>query len=87
MHSGADAVYIRLKKFGTDLVVEVEDNGRGFDFNEVCRRGDRMSGFGLKSMRERVEIIGGAFCLNSLPGTGTSIRFTFPLSEAASASS
>jgi signal transduction histidine kinase len=45
-----------------------------------------MSGFGLKSMRERVEIIGGSFCVNSLPGTGTSVRFTFPLSDAPSVS-
>lgn len=87
MHSRADAIHVRLKKFGHELVVEVEDNGRGFDFNKVSRRADRISGFGLRSMRERVEIIGGAFCLNSLPGTGTSIRFTFPLSEAPSVSS
>lgn len=79
MHSRADRVYVRLKKSGDDIVAEVEDNGRGFDFNEICRRGDRMSGFGLKSMRERVEIIGGAFHLDSLSGTGTRIRIAFPL--------
>ncbi|MFO7706700.1 MAG: PAS domain S-box protein [Desulfobacterales bacterium] len=86
-HSGADAIFVRLKKFGNDLVAEVEDNGCGFDFKEVCRRGDGMSGFGLRSMRERVEIIGGAFCLNSLPGTGTSIRIAFPLPDPSPASS
>jgi PAS domain S-box-containing protein len=79
MHSRADRVCVRLKKSGDDIVAEVEDNGRGFDFNEVYRRGDRMSGFGLKSMRERVEIIGGAFHLDSLSGTGTRIRIAFPL--------
>ncbi len=73
-----------MKKSGNDFVAEVEDNGRGFDFREVYRGGDRVSGFGLKRMRERVEIIGGSFCLNSLSGSGTSIRIVFPPSEGSS---
>ena len=78
-HSKADTIYIRLKKSGSSIEAEVEDNGRGFDFEEVLNPGDRMSGFGLKSMRERVEIIGGSFSLHSLAGTGTCIRIVFPV--------
>jgi len=81
MHSKADVIYIRLKKSGNYFEAEVEDNGRGFDFEEVSNSGDRRSGFGLKSMRERVEIIGGSFSLRSLSGTGTRIRITFPVGE------
>ncbi len=81
MHSKGDAIYIRLKKTGNYLEAEVEDNGCGFDFNEVANRGDNMMGYGLKSMRERVEIIGGSFSLYSLPGTGTCIRIGFEISE------
>ena len=77
MHSKGDAIYIRLKKTGNYLEAEVEDNGCGFDFQEVSNRGDNMIGYGLKSMRERVEIIGGSFSLYSLPGTGTCIRIGF----------
>jgi signal transduction histidine kinase len=77
LHSKADTVYIRLRKTANYLEVEVEDNGRGFDVNEVSNRGDRMSGYGLKSMRERVEITGGSFSVDSLPGTGTCIRIGF----------
>ena len=77
LHSKGDAIYIRLKKTGNYLEAEVEDNGCGFDFNEVSNRGDNMIGYGLKSMRERVEIIGGSFSLYSLPGTGTCIRIGF----------
>jgi PAS domain S-box-containing protein len=80
-HSKADTIYIRLKKSGNYIEAEVEDNGRGFDFEEVLNPGDRMSGFGLKSMRERVEIIGGSFSLHSLSGTGTCIRIAFPVGE------
>jgi PAS domain S-box-containing protein len=81
MHSKADTIYIRLKKTGNYFEAEVEDNGLGFDFNEVSNRVDRMSGYGLKSMRERVEIIGGSFSLHSLSGTGTCIRIAFPVGE------
>ncbi len=81
MHSKADTIYIRLKKTGNYFEAEVEDNGLGFDFNEVSNRVDRMSGYGLKSMQERVEIIGGSFSLHSLSGTGTCIRIAFPVGE------
>jgi len=70
-----------LKKTGNYFEAEVEDNGLGFDFNEVSNRVDRMSGYGLKSMQERVEIIGGSFSLHSLSGTGTCILIAFPVGE------
>jgi len=79
MHSKADTIYIRLKKSGNFFEAEVEDNGRGFDLEEVANRGDRISGYGLKSMRERVEIIGGSFSVHSLLTTGTRISITLPV--------
>jgi len=81
MHSKADTIYIRLKKSGNYFEAEVEDNGRGFDFNEVSNCSDRSSGFGLKSMRERVEIIGGSFSVHSLMGAGTRVHITVPVDE------
>jgi PAS domain S-box-containing protein len=81
MHSKADTIYIRLKKSGNYFEAEVEDNGRGFDCKQVFDRADRFSGFGLRSMRERVELIGGSFSLHSLSGTGTCIRIAFPVGE------
>jgi PAS domain S-box-containing protein len=81
MHSKADTIYIRMKKIGNYFEAEVEDNGRGFDFKAVSNQSDRSSGFGLKSMRERVEIIGGLFSLHSFSGTGTCIRIAFPVDE------
>jgi len=81
MHSKADTIYIRLKKSGNYFEAEVEDNGRGFDFKEVSNCSDRSSGFGLKSMRERVEIIGGSFSVHSLIGAGTRVRIAVPVDE------
>jgi PAS domain S-box-containing protein len=81
MHSKADMIYVRLKKSGNYFEAEVEDNGRGFDCKRVPNAEDRSTGFGLKSMRERVEIIGGSFSLHSAPGTGTCIHIAFPVDE------
>jgi len=81
MHSKADTIYIRLKKSGNYLEAEVEDNGCGFDFEEFSNGSGRSSGFGLKSMRERVEIIGGSFSVHSLMGAGTRVRIAVPVDE------
>jgi len=80
-HSLADTVYIRLKRSGNYLETEVEDNGHGFDLEQVYEQGDHLSGLGLRSMQERVEIIGGSFSVHSRFGAGTRIRITLPMSE------
>jgi signal transduction histidine kinase len=59
----------------------VEDNGQGFDLEQVYAREDHLSGLGLKSMQERVEIIGGSFSVHSGPGIGTRVHITLPLAE------
>ena len=81
-HGRADTVHIRLKRSTHGFEAEVEDNGCGFDFEELSASGDHARGFGLKSMRERVEIIGGAFTLTSSSGAGTRVRIALPAGEA-----
>ncbi len=83
-HSRADTLRIRLARSGSQFEFEVQDNGCGFDPNEVMGRQDRLSGFGLKSMQERAEICGGAFELRTRPEAGTSVRITLPDAAAAS---
>jgi signal transduction histidine kinase len=83
-HSRADTLRIRLARSGSQFEFEVQDNGCGFDPNEVMGRHDRLSGFGLKSMQERAEICGGAFELRTRPEAGTSVRITLPDAAAAS---
>mgnify|MGYP001427540002 CR=1 FL=1 len=68
------------------MVVEVEDDGRGFDVAETARRGDRADhALGLSSMRERMASLGGQFDLQSQPGRGTKVAFRVPLPREASA--
>jgi PAS domain S-box-containing protein len=77
-HSLAKHVYVRLMKDSDQAVLTVTDDGSGFDPANP-RRNDPLSGYGLKSMRERVEICRGEFQIESAPGRGTRIRARFPL--------
>jgi NarL family two-component system sensor histidine kinase LiaS len=68
-HAEADRVTVRLHTDGDAAVLEVVDNGRGFDA-AVMYAGTSM---GLQGMRERLAGIGGTFELESAPGEGTRI--------------
>lgn len=73
-HSGASRVSVRLAREGPSLRIAVEDDGRGFDLREV----DRLRHFGLQLMRERVELVGGLFKVDSSLGTGTQVTIQLP---------
>jgi signal transduction histidine kinase len=78
-HSGATRCRVALWNGIGTLMLEVQDNGRGFD---ATRQIDFVADhhFGLSTMRERVEVAGGTWCLESGPG-GTIIRASLPASE------
>jgi signal transduction histidine kinase len=71
-HGKAEVVRVELSNNGK-LVLRVADDGRGFD--PAAERG---SGFGLRSMRERVEALGGNLWVESRPGAGTTIEAIVP---------
>jgi signal transduction histidine kinase len=63
--------------------LEIVDNGLGFDTLEHPLGGDEMGGYGLLSMAERAEIVGGRLNIRSRPGSGTAVTATIPLPSAA----
>jgi len=72
-HSNATEVKLELKGDSENLCMEIGDNGKGFDvefFEDESR-------FGLKGMRERALAIGGSLVIDSQPGKGCMIRFTW----------
>ena len=73
-HSRADAVQLGLKKKNSRIELKVHDNGRGFDFSKAISLKASRRGFGLASMRERAELSGGAFAIDSSDGKGTTVR-------------
>jgi len=72
-HSEADSVRLLLRKVENKIELTVEDNGIGFD-PETAEKG-----MGLTSMRERTELSGGTFRIESTPGKGTTIRASWPV--------
>jgi PAS domain S-box-containing protein len=72
-HSKADLIRLILKKMDGRIVLTIEDNGAGFD-PETTKQG-----LGLTSMRERAELSGGTFEVESTVGTGTIIKASWTL--------
>ena len=72
-HSGAKNVEVRLRTDEEAILIEVTDDGRGFD-PESAR-----TGIGLVGMRERVEGLRGKIDLRSRPGEGTRVRVRVPV--------
>jgi two-component system, NarL family, sensor kinase len=62
--------------------LEIIDDGIGFDTFEHPLGADEMGGYGLLSMAERAEIVGGRLNIRSRPGSGTAVTATIPLPAA-----
>ena len=74
-HSGAVKARVHLLKLGDELLVTVYDEGAGFDVHDL----EKKEGLGIRSMEERVYLVGGRFEIHSKPGKGTRIEAYVPL--------
>jgi len=74
-HGGGDGQRVTLRRLNGELLVEVADHGKGFDAHTAMTDGH----LGIAGMRQRVEILGGTFSVESAPGEGTLIRASLPL--------
>lgn len=74
-HAQAEKVSIAGSVQGGEVVLEISDDGRGFEPETV----DNGSRYGLVGMRERTDMIGGEFQIISLREKGTTVRVTIPL--------
>jgi PAS domain S-box-containing protein len=77
-HSGASAVRISLRGTDGTIALSIQDNGQGFDLQDRTPREGERGGLGLTSMRERVELSGGRWEIQSGLGSGTLIRAVWP---------
>jgi len=78
-HASATRITVNTRLDETDWILEVGDDGRGFDVSSVAARGRR--NFGLQFMRERAELIGAKFEVRSRPGGGTVVWLSIPQGE------
>jgi signal transduction histidine kinase len=77
-HARATRAHVRVTDApgGDGLMIVVEDDGRGFD--PATTRAHRDGGYGLATMRERMELAGGSLTIDSSPGRGTRVIAIVP---------
>jgi PAS domain S-box-containing protein len=81
-HAQASVVNVAIRKRRGVICLEVKDDGKSFPVQGVLAPGKKKH-LGLLGMRERVEMVGGRFTVESAPGQGTTIRAEIPFAEGA----
>jgi chemotaxis family two-component system sensor kinase Cph1 len=78
-HAKADLVYLVLRKVNNTIEFSIKDNGEGLDQESLSSGELLKKGLGLSSMKERAELLGGSFSIDSAKGKGTVIRAVWPV--------
>lgn len=77
-HAGAGRVTVTITYTDTHIGVTIEDNGVGFTVDEYTSTSAREGKLGVIGMKERVQLLGGEFIIESTPGVGTTVIVTLP---------
>jgi PAS domain S-box-containing protein len=77
-HAEAGKVVIRLVASSPNIILRIEDNGKGFDVKHRLARALKEKRMGLSSMEERVSLLGGLMKISSRPSKGTKIFIEVP---------
>jgi two-component system sensor histidine kinase DegS len=80
-HAKAVVVIVSLQKIPEGICLEIKDDGKSFQVERVLMA-KRYRRLGLLSMRERIEMFGGTFAIESVLGKGTTLRACIPFDEA-----
>jgi signal transduction histidine kinase len=78
-HAKASMARLRFAVDKETARLEIVNNGVGFDTFENPLGGDETGGYGVRSMAERAELVGGRLNIRSRPGAGTTVTATIPL--------
>lgn len=76
-HAHATRIKVTIRKLSGAICMEIKDDGKSFEVERVlfAKRNKRL---GLIGMRERVEMVGGSFSIESAPGKGTTVQAQLP---------
>jgi len=78
-HSNANLLSIVIQNKKKVVSIEITDNGKGFDVEEVMNRPTNSRGIGLSALTQRMNILNGSVKITSKPGEGTSVLLTIPI--------
>jgi nitrate/nitrite-specific signal transduction histidine kinase len=78
-HAAARQAKLTVLRQGAEVVLRIADNGQGFDPAEALADGTSRGNYGVISMRERAEALGGQLRIDSIIGEGTTITVMLPL--------
>jgi signal transduction histidine kinase len=81
-HARASHAEVKIQQLDGAICMTVKDNGKGFQKERVLHAKE-IKRLGLLGMRERLEMVGGKFTIESLPGKGTTIQAQIPLDDTA----
>jgi signal transduction histidine kinase len=79
-HAQASLVEVNFEKLPNAICLKIKDNGKSFQAQRVMQS-KRNTRLGLIGMRERLEMVGGSFSVESAPGKGTTVRAQIPLAN------
>ena len=79
-HAQAKETLVFIRKTGDNIMINVEDDGIGFDVSKTTEYRKSSAGYGLFSIRERLKLIGGYFDIKSSHGNGTKVSIIVPIS-------
>jgi PAS domain S-box-containing protein len=79
-HAQAKETLVFIRKTGDNIMINVEDDGVGFDVSKMTEYRKSPAGYGLFSIRERLKHIGGYFDITSSHGNGTKVSIIVPIS-------
>jgi len=80
-HAKANKVKVSISRVEEQIHIDVEDDGKGFDSVKVASGATEETKFGLFSIRERLEHLGGSFEIDSKPGSGSKFLMTAPIKQ------
>jgi signal transduction histidine kinase len=81
-HASAANIWVRLAPFQSGVaLLEIEDNGVGFNVDAVNKAYDNRSSLGMVNLRERTELVNGLLNIQSTIGKGTKVLVYIPLTE------
>ncbi|MEE8347645.1 MAG: ATP-binding protein, partial [Dehalococcoidia bacterium] len=77
-HAPGSEAWLSIEVRNQEALVVIRDNGPGFDLDSTIVRGRQ---YGLQTMKERAESVGGSLRINSRPGDGTVLEVMVPLEK------